>query len=89
MNKAEIILQALQECESLKQQHPTCPPLDYVAVQLRYLLGLVNGEHSDKSRLKDVNVGLIAIREIDTRFPEFADQLMAVAKVVDDLRYGR
>lgn len=89
MDKAEIALQALRECDSLKQQHPRCPALNYVAVQMRYLLELLNGEPSDKSRLKDVNVGLIALREFDTRFPEFADQLMTVAKIVDDLRYAR
>jgi hypothetical protein len=89
MNKNEIIERALQECESLMKQHPTCSPLEYVAVQLRYLKGLLAGEHSDKSRLKDINVGLIAVREFSTRFPDFTEQLFAVAKVVDDMRYGR
>jgi len=89
MNEKEIIEQALQECESLLKQHPTCSPLEYVAVQLRYLISFVSGENADKSRLKDINVGLVAVREFSTRFPDFTEQLFAVSKVVDDMRYGR
>lgn len=89
MNKIEIIQTALQECEALMRQNPSAGPFDYVAVQLRYLLGLVKGEINDKSRLKDINIGLIAIREFDTRFPEFADRLMKIESIVEDLRYSR
>lgn len=88
MNKKEIVEHALRECESLIKQHPDCSPLEYVAVQLRYLKDLLAGIHADKSRLKDINVGLVAVRELSTRFPDFTEELFGVAKVVEDMRYA-
>jgi len=89
MNRIKILEDALKTCESLMQQDQTAGPFDYVAVQLRYIIALLKGENVDKARLKDINVGLVAIREFNTRFSEFADQLMEVEKIVDALRYGR
>lgn len=89
MNRIQLIEAALRDCELLMLKNPAGGPFDYVAIQLRYLLDLLKGDQKDRSRLKDINVGLIAIREFDTRFPEFADKLMEIEKVVDDMRFGR
>jgi hypothetical protein len=89
MDKLGTVETALQECETLMRQNPSAGPFDYVAVQLRYLLNLLKEESNDKSRLKDINIGLIAIREFETRFPEFADRLMKIECIVEDLRYSR
>lgn len=89
MNRIEVLEGALKTCESLMQEDQTAGPFDYIAVQLRYIIALLKGHNVDTARLKDINLGLVAIREFDTRFPKFADQLMEVEKIVDSLRYGR
>jgi hypothetical protein len=88
MIRVEYIQETLHECRLL-QRNNSGAPFENVAVQLEYILKVLKGEQMDKSKLKDINIGLIAIREFDTRFPEFADRLMETEKVVEDIRYGR
>ena len=89
MDRIQLVENALNKCETLMHDHPSAGPFEYVTVQLRYVLALLKGEDSDRSRLKNINIGLIALREFDTRFPEFSDCLMAVEKIVEDMRFGR
>ena len=88
IDRIKLVEDALNKCETLRRDNPS-GPFEYVAAQLRYVLALLKGEDPDRSRLKDINIGLIALREFDTRFPEFSDCLMAVEKIVDDMRFRR
>jgi len=47
--------------------------------QIEYLLSLERGSSTDRSRVKDINIGVLAAREIEPLSMETAEILHAVA----------
>jgi 1,2-phenylacetyl-CoA epoxidase PaaB subunit len=66
---------ALERARNLYSRNPDSLPILWVVQQLEYLMGVATGQTSDRSRLKDINLGLIAAREIEDRDMELADML--------------
>lgn len=58
----------------LKSKYGAHPPLESVIAQLQYLISLTDESTHDTSRLQDINIGLIAAREI-----EGSDDILAEA----------
>lgn len=83
MNPANIQT-AIARAFALKARHGANPLLNSVIEQLSYLLSLANGTCSDESRLKDINIGLIAVREIEGTDDMLADLLHELAQHVRD-----
>jgi hypothetical protein len=66
--------------------NPEFPPLQSISLQLEYLIGIIKGEITDLSRLKDVIVGQYAAREFEDRDMGFANQLYEVSDIADELK---
>jgi hypothetical protein len=75
---------AIDRTHTLKARHGANPLLDSVIEQLSYLLSLADGTCSDASRLKDINIGLIAVREIEGADDVLAGMLHELAQEVRD-----
>lgn len=87
MSPSDIQL-AIERTQALKAKLGTNPMLDLVAAQLTYLLSLADGSSSDESRLKDINIGLMAVREVEGADDTLADLLHALAQEVRDRLAG-
>lgn len=59
-----------------------------IDAQLDYMKELIDGNISDRSKLKDINVGLYAIREFEESDPEFAKELKKVQFIADKMSKG-
>lgn len=75
---------AIDRALSLQARHGANPLIDSVIEQLSYLLSLADSTCSDESRLKDINIGLIAVREIEGTDDVLADLLHELAQHVRD-----
>ncbi len=77
----------LQRCNDLLQKYPNYPPLQSVQKQISYLIGIERGINSDRSRLKEITIGILTVREIegldnDDVF-EIFHQISAVARAMN------
>lgn len=81
-----IIQAALEKCLQLKVQMPQVEPLNSVQRQLEYLLEVLNGTITDRTRLNEVVLGRYAARELESRDMEFALLLYRVEEIVDSMK---
>ena len=68
----EKILETMASLRKMRAGHFVCPSMDSAMIQLEYLLLFLQGG-SDRSRLADINIGVIAVREIEAVDMELAD----------------
>ena len=68
----------------LKSKYGAHPPLESVIAQLQYLIALTDGSTPDTSRLKDINIGPIAAREIEGSDDILAEMLQNIAQELRD-----
>jgi len=76
---------ALERTEQRIAERPDLVPLISIQKQLEYLINFNNGA-VDGSRLKDINVGLVAVREIENWDDNLAGLLYKIDVEVDRLR---
>jgi hypothetical protein len=84
MNKREfevILTKALDRTEQRMMERPDLTPLVSIQKQLEYLIKF-NNDQIDGSRLKDINVGLVAVREIENWDNELADLLHEISVLI-------
>lgn len=68
--------------------HPGFVPLQEVFEQLSYVEAALLSDDADRSRLKDITLGLLAAREFEVRDFEFAESLYLVEEIVDRMKKG-
>ena len=54
-----------RKCSELLSKYPSNVALQSVAKQIEYLIEVEQGTHSDRSRLKDITIGVLTAREIE------------------------
>jgi hypothetical protein len=79
VDRAELFSRALAGCRDLLAKYPGHPPLLSAIAQLEYLSALQSGEHSDRSRLPDIDIGLLTVRELEVLDPKLAEALYEVS----------
>mgnify|MGYP000470490308 CR=1 FL=1 len=57
-------------------------------LQLEYLLAVLRGVETDRSRLKDIIVGQFAMREFEASDPELAEALFAASYIAHKTEKG-
>jgi hypothetical protein len=82
LTRMEMYERARNRIDILLQAEPDNPLLESVKLQLQYLRDLEDGKHQDRARLKDINLGLIAVREIEGWDDELADLLHRISAEV-------
>ncbi len=60
------------------------PLMESIDIQLDYLMQLLDNKISDRARLKDITIGIIAVREIEGVDDELAELLYEIDAWVDE-----
>lgn len=89
MNPEAIIDKAVEQSNRLTADYPNFQPLESVKAQLAYLKGILDGSIDDRSRLKEIIVGIYAAKEFEERDMDFANSLYDVELIVDKLKAGK
>ena len=74
----QLIAKALPKALELRSKYTANSPFGSLVLQLEYLDDLGSGRIADSTRLKDVNIGLLAIREVEELDPELAQILLQI-----------
>ena len=75
MGDARMLREALARTEALSRRHPETATLRSIVRQLDYLVSVATGANGDRSRLKDVILGVQAAREVEPLDPSLAELL--------------
>lgn len=84
-NRLELLEAGQKKCRELLSQYPDSVALQSVAKQIEYLMALEQGMQSDRSRLKDITIGVLTAREIeqlDVNAAETFYQIASAAKLM-------
>ena len=85
MTNRELFLRALARTRAYRSTHRPSLRLESVEKQLEYLLAIEDGKERDRTRLDDINVGRIAVHEIegsDETLAELLHQANAAARAM-------
>jgi hypothetical protein len=63
--RQELFEKALRKCNELLNQYPDHGALLSIARQIEYLHSLETGANPDRSRLKEIIIGVLTAREIE------------------------
>lgn len=67
------------KCYDLLSKYPNSVALQSVAKQIEYLINLEEGAQSDRSRLKDITIGVLTAREIEQLDEDVAEIFYKIA----------
>lgn len=81
MDTKKLIEQAIEMAAERRAHVPSFPLYVSIEGQLGYMKRVLDGHEKDRSRLKDIIVGVYAVREFDESDPEFA-RLLKEAQLV-------
>lgn len=79
MNRQQLLEIGRQKCATLLSQYPSSNALLSVFRQIEYLIGLESGAIADRSRLKEITIGVITAREIEPLDDEAAETFYQIA----------
>lgn len=79
MNRDELLEKAANDTKALLAKYPENPAIKSILSQIYYLIGLNSGTSYDRSRLKDITIGILAAREVEPLDMTVAETLYAVA----------
>jgi hypothetical protein len=79
MNRQQLLELGRQKCGALLGQYPGSTALLSVSRQIEYLIGIEGGSVSDRSRLKDITIGVITAREIEPLDDDAAETFYQIA----------
>ena len=88
MTAIETVNHALFLTRNRLSDAPKFQLFSLIFAQLEYILSVLNGEESDKSRMKKIVVGHYAVREFEESDPELANALIAVQSVASKISKG-
>jgi len=82
-----LLASALATVRGKRAQVPTSSMYESIEAQLEYMDRTVRaGDRPPIDKLKTINVGLLAVREIEASDPDFADALMRIQYLFEQLR---
>ncbi len=89
-NRVAYFEDLLKRCKEGLAQHPDMIPLTWIIDQLEYLINLELGINDDKSRLEKINIGWIAVRDMDGYEDEdLIESLCLISQEVNSMRQER
>ena len=88
MDKVETVKKAKNTLDKRLELAPDFPIFKSIEAQLKYLLSILEGVSKDRSRLKEINVGVLAVREFEESALELASDLRSVQYVVYKMTGG-
>ena len=82
MTKLERYEVALQDIKMLQIKYEWSVALKSIEEQLEYLINLENDKSGDFSKLGNINIGVLAAREVEDMDRSIADQLHSISTEV-------
>ena len=82
MNRLNLFRTANESAERLLLTYPDSVALKSVMAQLRYLIDVEAGVSEDTSKLGQINIGVLAAKEIEDMDAGVAEELYAVTAEV-------
>lgn len=82
MSSIELFRRALAKTIKLQASYSWSKPLQSVVEQLQYLIEEETGKERDHSKIAQINIGIIAAREIEDMDADVANELHKVADSV-------
>jgi len=86
MNRLLLFKQTLEKCQERLKQSPDSQPLRSIEKQLEYLIDLEAGRRSDVQLMANLNLGLLAARELEPHDMELANLIYDVTKAVKEMK---
>ncbi|MEI7038077.1 immunity protein Tsi6 family protein [Fulvimonas yonginensis] len=86
MSRIDVLLKAKAATEKLQERYPSDSSIGSILKQLSFLIELERGERSDASRLNEIIIGVLALKEIDPLAPDVAELLYSVAEEVEVMK---
>jgi hypothetical protein len=81
MSDLELFRAALEATRELLSRYDSVV-LKSIIDQLNYLIDVETGKTKDTSRLANINIGILAVREVEDMDPDTAEQLHKVSAAV-------
>ncbi len=88
MNKFELISSAKKIISKRLNQSNEFDIYHSIDAQLNYLSDLIDNKISDRTKLKEINVGLYAIREFEESDPELSNILKKIQFITVQMSKG-
>jgi hypothetical protein len=79
MNRQQLLELGRHKCILLLGQYPNNAALLSVSRQIEYLIGIEDGSVTDRSRIKDITIGVITSREIEPLDDDAAETFYQIA----------
>lgn len=77
--KLNLLENGQKKCRELLYKYPSSVALQSVGKQIEYLIELEKGTHSDRSRIKDITIGVLTAREIEQLDDDAAEIFYRIA----------
>lgn len=81
LDKIATLNKALAKLDKFTEKFPSDILVKSIEFQLKYLIDLKEGREKDRSRLNEINLGLIAVIEIEGKDDDLADILYEVNSI--------
>ncbi|WP_166896885.1 immunity protein Tsi6 family protein [Massilia sp. CCM 8734] len=79
MSRQQLLELGRQKCSVLLDQYPSSTALLSVLRQIEYLIGLENGTVTNRSRQKEITIGVLTAREIEPLDDHAAETFYQIA----------
>ncbi|MBA4124006.1 MAG: hypothetical protein H0X72_16305 [Acidobacteria bacterium] len=86
IERIKLFEKAIAAIQMLSKQYPMIEQFRSVKNQLAYLIDIESGRKTDCERLKDINIGLITVREIEDRNMDIANLMYEVTSEVEKMK---
>lgn len=84
-NRLQLFEEGLQQCNDLLANHPNSVALLSISRQISYLIELESGANPDRSRLKEIIIGVLTAREIEPLDDKAAEVFYKIASVAKQM----
>ena len=89
IDEAQLIVEeAIKKSYENFSEDTKWQPLISTRTQLNYILDALCNQN-DRSKLKDIIIGVIAVREFETNYEDFSNMIYKVVEIVDLMKKGR
>lgn len=86
MTRLDLFTHARQAVARLQSDHPTSRPVLSILRQLDYLIAIEEGRETNRERLHEIVIGLLAVREIEPLDLQTAELLHQVSSEVEHMK---
>ncbi|MDO6811254.1 immunity protein Tsi6 family protein [Zobellia galactanivorans] len=91
MNKLkaiETVEKAIQMSEELFKLNSEWEPIVSTRIQLKYILTALKNK-GERTKLKDLTIGVYAVREFETEYEDFANLIYEVVEISTLMKKGK